>query len=204
MLPQPPHRSRAAEFPSRGGLLRAALSLAAGEPGAAGGCALIPKPIRQRAFLQVNAALRASVRVVPTPDVVQRRNRALDFDRAPSEALHPALGQPAEDGLKARWRAAAAMPVRQPAQPPCAKPQQPARFVRHPKPRHGVVQFPAIAAQDRLDGEGQPPIRAPGDLGPVAALEALKPKGPAHASSSSMKNKKKAHQQGAPDYTRSE
>src|ERR1035441_4059347 len=111
MLPQPPHRSRAAELPSRGGLLRAALSLVSGGSGAAGGCALIPEPVRQGALLQVNAALRASVRVVPTPDVVQRRNRALDFKRDPPEALHPRLGQPTEDGLKARRRATAAMTV---------------------------------------------------------------------------------------------
>src|ERR1035441_6178396 len=98
MLPQPAHRSRAAELPSRSGLLRAALSLAASGSGAAGGCALIPKPIWQRALLQVNAALRASVRVVPTPDVVQRRNRTPDFKRDPPEALHPRQGQPAQDG----------------------------------------------------------------------------------------------------------
>src|ERR1017187_4554138 len=132
MLPQPAHRSRAAELPSRGSLLRAALNLAAGEPGAAGGCTLIPKPIWQGALLQVNAALRASVRVVPTPDVVQSRKRALDFELDPPEALHPRLGQPAQHGWRPGGGAAAAMPVRRSAQPPCAQTQQPSSFIRHP------------------------------------------------------------------------
>jgi len=159
-------------------------------------CASIPKPIRPRVLLEIDAALRASVRLVPAPDPVKRRDRALELERKPLELLDPRLGQPVQEGLKS-GRCAQASLRGQPGLAPSGKAPQPKPFIRHSPAGDGVIQFHAVAAEDRLDEESQSPVRVPGDFGPVTAFGTFKPIGPAHANCWSVIYKK-----GAPNRVR--
>jgi len=143
----------------------------------------LPNPIRQDGSLQMQAAPWAAISFVPALDTVPGGDRALGLEVDPLEALLRGLRQSGKDRLKC-WGWAGRVrdaPLPGTAESHSLMLESQPRWLRHPDPRHRVVEFLAVATQDGLDEEIKPAVGPTGNFRPVTAARTLEAIRPPHA-----------------------
>ena len=145
----------------------------------------IPNPERERVLLQVNPALGASVRIIPSLHPVQRGNGTLEVIIEPQRALRSQTRQAIQSGLEAGGNVRNSSRNQSSG---AARRRGASRdgTLLNLEPNDGVVELLAVAAQDRLHEQVEPPVRATGDSGAVTASWAFKPVRPSHTRRSSV------------------
>ena len=141
--------------------------------------ASVPDPKRKGVGFQEKAALGTFPWMAPFADSVPGRNRAHRFEAQPEEPFCPVEQEAVERGLQRRGPGGSLDRIK-PAgfEPPTSQWSVERDWHLHFNDR--VMQFPAIAAQDGLDGDVKTAVPAARHFGAVTAFPAFEEIGSPH------------------------